>query len=44
MELKKNLPEIFEDFAEGRKQAFLNVKKIKDADKPVIGIFCTYFP
>lgn len=44
MELKKNLPEIFEEFAEGRKQAFLNVKKIKDADKPVIGIFCTYFP
>lgn len=44
MELRKNLPEIFEEFAEGRQNAFLNVKKIKDADKPVIGIFCTYFP
>lgn len=44
MKLKKNLPEIFEDFAEGRKQSFLSVKKIKDAGKPVIGIFCTYFP
>ena len=44
MELKKNLPEIFEEFAEGRKNAFLNVKKIKDQNKPVIGIFCTYFP
>ena len=44
MELKKNLPEIFEEFAEGRQNAFLNVKKIKDQDKPVIGIFCTYFP
>ncbi|MCI9545492.1 MAG: 2-hydroxyacyl-CoA dehydratase [Lachnospiraceae bacterium] len=44
MELRKNLPEIFEDFAEGRRNAFLNVKKIKDQNKPVIGIFCTYFP
>lgn len=44
MELKKNLPEIFEEFAEGRQNAFLNVKKIKDQDKPVIDIFCTYFP
>lgn len=44
MELRKNLPEIFEEFAEGRRNAFLNVKKIKDQDKPVIGIFCTYFP
>ncbi len=44
MELRKNLPEIFEDFAEGRRNAFLSVKKIKDQDKPVIGIFCTYFP
>ncbi len=44
MELRKNLPEIFEDFAEGRRNSFLNVKKIKDQNKPVIGIFCTYFP
>ena len=44
MELKKDLPEIFEDIAEGRRNAFLNVKKIKDQNKPVIGIFCTYFP
>jgi benzoyl-CoA reductase/2-hydroxyglutaryl-CoA dehydratase subunit BcrC/BadD/HgdB len=44
MEVKKNLPEIFEEFAEGRQNAFLNVKKIKDQNKPVIGIFCTYFP
>lgn len=44
MEVKKNLPEIFEDFAEARQAAFLNVKKIKDQDKPVIGVFCTFFP
>lgn len=44
MEVKKNLPEIFEGFAEARQTAFLNVKKIKDQDKPVIGVFCTFFP
>ena len=44
MEIRKNLPEIFEEFADARKTAFLNVKKIKDQNKPVIGIFCTFFP
>ena len=44
MELRKNLPEIFEEFAEGRRNAFMGVKKIKDQNKPVIGIFCTFFP
>ena len=44
MDIRKDLPEIFEEFAEGRRNAFLNVKKIKDQDKPVIGIYCTYFP
>ncbi len=44
MELRKNLPEIFEEFAEGRRNSFLSMKKIKDENRPVIGIFCTYFP
>ena len=44
MELKKDLPEIFEEFADARKTSFLNVKKIKEQNKPVIGMFCTYFP
>lgn len=44
MELKKNLPEIFEEFAEARQNSFLSVKEIKDKNIPVIGIFCTYFP
>ncbi|MBC6678250.1 double-cubane-cluster-containing anaerobic reductase [Zhenpiania hominis] len=44
MDLKKNLPEIFDDFAEGRRNAFLSVKEQKDKNIPVIGIFCTYFP
>lgn len=44
MDLKKNLPEIFDEFAEGRREAFVNVKNLKDRNVPVIGIFCTYFP
>ncbi|KIR01394.1 hypothetical protein P261_00208 [Lachnospiraceae bacterium TWA4] len=44
MELKKDLPEVFEEFAEQRKNAFLGVKEIKDKGIPVVGIFCTYLP
>ena len=44
MDLKKDLPAIFDDFADARKTAFMNVKKIKDQNKPLIGIYCTYFP
>lgn len=44
MELQKNLPEIFEEFAEGRRNAFIKAKELKDKDIPLIGMFCTYFP
>lgn len=44
MELKKNLPAIFEDFADARQAAFLKAKALKDQNVPLIGIFCTYFP
>lgn len=44
MELQKNLPEIFEEFAEGRRNAFITAKELKDKDIPLIGVFCTYFP
>ena len=44
MELKKELPEVFEEFAEARKNSFLAIKKIKDAGTPVVGVFCTYLP
>ncbi|MDD7363003.1 MAG: double-cubane-cluster-containing anaerobic reductase [Peptoniphilus sp.] len=40
----KDLPEIFDDFADARKQGFMAVKKIKDQDIPVVGAYCTYFP
>ena len=44
MELIKALPEIFEDFAEQRKNSFLTMKELKDKNVPVIGAYCTYFP
>ena len=44
MELRKELPEVFEEFAEARKNSFLAIKKIKDARTPIIGVFCTYLP
>lgn len=44
MELIKNLPEVFEDFAEQRKNSFLGVKELKEKGVPVVGVYCTYFP
>lgn len=44
MELKKELPEVFEEFAEARKNSFLAIKKIKEEGVPVVGVFCTYLP
>ena len=44
MELIKELPAVFEEFAEARRNAFVGVKKVKDAGIPVIGAYCTYFP
>ena len=40
----KDLPEIFDEFADARKQGFMTVKKIKDQGIPVVGAYCTYFP
>ncbi len=44
MEIRKELPEIFQEFAEGRRNAFIAAKEQKDKDIPLVGIFCTYFP
>ena len=44
MEIIKALPEVFEEFAEARKNSFLVVKELKEKDVPVIGSYCTYFP
>ncbi|MCI6534870.1 MAG: 2-hydroxyacyl-CoA dehydratase family protein [Lachnospiraceae bacterium] len=44
MEVIKDLPEVFEEFAKQRKNSFLAVKKLKDQGVPVVGAYCTYFP
>lgn len=44
MEIIKYLPEVFEEFAEQRKNSFLAVKELKDKGVPVVGSYCTYFP
>ena len=44
MKVIKELPEVFEEFAEQRKNSFLAVKQLKDQGIPVVGSYCTYFP
>lgn len=44
MEIIKELPEVFEEFAEQRKNSFLSVKELKDKGVPIVGAYCTYFP
>ena len=38
MELVKELPEIFEEFAEQRQRSFLVMKEVKDKGIPVVGV------
>ena len=44
IQMKTDLPQIFESFAEARQNGFLAMKKIKDSGKGVVGQFCTYTP
>lgn len=44
MELKKGLPEIFEEFGEQRRNSFMQAFALKEKNVPFIGVFCTYFP
>lgn len=44
MELIKELPEVFEEFAEQRRNSFMTVKQLKENGTPVVGSYCTYFP
>ena len=38
MKLVQNLPEIFEEFGEKKREAFLEIKEYKDKGIPVIGL------
>ena len=44
MKLIKELPEVFEEFAEQRQKSFMAMKGLKDQGVPVVGAYCTYFP
>ena len=44
MDVIKDLPEIFNDFAEARQNAFLAAKEQKEDGRPLIGQFCTFMP
>lgn len=44
MELLKDLPEIFDNFSEARKNGFIAAKELKDNNIPLVGTFCTYMP
>ena len=44
MEIIKDLPKVFDEFGEARRNSFIAVKEIKDAGIPVVGAYCTYAP
>lgn len=44
MNIKTDLPEIYESFSEARRNGFIKAKKLKDKGVPLIGTFCTYMP
>ncbi len=44
MKLRTEIPEIFDSFADARKQGFLAVKEIKDKGQGIVGLFCAYTP
>ena len=39
-----NLPEIFETFDDARQKGFLEVKKLKESGKKIVGVYCAYTP
>ena len=44
MEIIKDLPEIFDEFEDKKKQSFLKVKEYKEKQIPIIGAYCSFFP
>lgn len=44
MEIRKELPEIFDEFAEARRNGFIAAKNLKEKNIPMVGTFCTYMP
>ncbi len=42
--LMNDLPKIFDDFSEARRNSFIKVKEYKDAGEHIVGTFCTFTP
>lgn len=42
--MKINLQDMFEEFAEARRNGFLIVKDVKESGNNIVGTFCTYTP
>ena len=43
-ELIKDLPAVFEEFNDQRKQSFVTAMELKQKGVPFVGVFCTYLP
>lgn len=39
-----NLPEIFDDFSEARRNGFLEVRALKESGKNIVGTYCAFTP
>ncbi|MCF6462601.1 MAG: 2-hydroxyacyl-CoA dehydratase [Epulopiscium sp.] len=39
-----DLPKIFDEFSEARRDSFIRVKEYKDSGKHIVGTFCTFTP
>lgn len=39
-----DLPKMFDNYSEARKNGFLTIKRLKDEGKKVVGTFCTFAP
>lgn len=44
MSLVTELPEIFEQFSDARRQGFLSVMELKEQGVPLVGTYCTFMP
>ncbi|ALS01121.1 hypothetical protein ATZ33_06985 [Enterococcus silesiacus] len=44
MEIRTELPEIFVEFDDARRQGFIKVKELKEQGIPVVGVYCTFMP
>ena len=44
MDLRKELPAIFDSFSDARRNGFITAKELKEKNIPLIGTFCTYMP